>query len=75
MNTMMKNYTKVLTIAGNENLGTAGLSADLKTITALACYGMAATTTLVNASPHKIHSVFNVPEDFIVSQVRSVLND
>ena len=44
---MNKKYIRVLTIAGTDCSGGAGMQADLKTFSALKCYGMSVITAVV----------------------------
>ena len=43
---MKKTYTTVLTIAGSDGSGGAGIQADIKTFSALECYGLSVITAL-----------------------------
>lgn len=52
----------VLTIAGSDSSGGAGIEADLKTITAQGCYGMTCITALTCQTPEKVHSVVEIDE-------------
>ena len=42
----MRNYIPVLTVAGSDSSGGAGIQADIKTMSAIGCYGMSAITAL-----------------------------
>ena len=65
----------VLTIAGSDSSGGAGIQADLKTITALHCYGMSAITALTAQNTMGVTGIEAVPADFVVAQIRAVFDD
>jgi hydroxymethylpyrimidine kinase / phosphomethylpyrimidine kinase / thiamine-phosphate diphosphorylase len=69
---MMK---RILTIAGSDSGGGAGIQADLKTITVLGGYGMSAITALTAQNTVGVHGVHPVPVDFIRLQIETVLSD
>jgi hydroxymethylpyrimidine/phosphomethylpyrimidine kinase len=66
---------KILTIAGSDSGGGAGIQADLKTITVLGGYGMSAITALTAQNTLGVQGVHPVPVDFICMQMTSVLSD
>lgn len=68
----MKN---VLTIAGSDSSGGAGIQADLKTFAALGVYGMSVLTALTAQNTHGVHGVFNIPADFVQQQIDAVTED
>jgi hydroxymethylpyrimidine/phosphomethylpyrimidine kinase len=70
-----KKYRKVLTIAGSDSGGGAGIQADLKTYAALGCYGMSVITAITAQNTSNINAVFPVPEKIIVKQLDAVLSD
>lgn len=70
-----KQYCRALTIAGSDTTGGAGLEADLKSFSALGCYGMAAITTIVDESTVRINGIYDLPANFVASQVNSILGD
>lgn len=70
-----KHYKRVLTIAGSDPSGGAGIQADLKTFSACGCYGMSAIVAVVDENTVGVTGVHPVPVDFVTGQIRSVLDD
>lgn len=70
-----KQYFKVLTIAGSDSGGGAGIQADLKTFSALGCYGMSAITALTAQNTMGVKSIYHVDSNFIKDQLECVLED
>ncbi len=66
---------KVLIVAGSDSGGGAGIQADIKTVTALGGYAMTAITALTAQNTMGVHGIFEVPPEFVVRQMRVVLND
>jgi len=65
----------VLSIAGSDPSGGAGIQADLKTFAALGVYGMAAITALTAQNTVAVTGVHEVPPDFIAEQIDAVFAD
>jgi pyridoxine kinase len=67
---------KVLTIAGSDTSGGAGIQADLKTFQELGVYGMTALTTIVTMDPKNNwnHNVFPIAIDTLKAQLETVLS-
>ena len=70
-----KTYTRVLTIAGSDSGGGAGIQADLKTIAANGCYGMSVLTALTAQNTRGVFAIHLVPVDFVQKQLQVVLCD
>ncbi len=68
-------YARVLTIAGSDSGGGAGIQADLKTFTALGCYGMSAITALTAQNTIGVQGICTVSPEFLKVQIQSVLED
>ncbi len=68
-------YARVLTIAGSDSGGGAGIQADLKTFMALGCYGTSAVTALTAQNTIGVQGIHTVPPEFLKEQIQSVLED
>lgn len=66
---------KVLTIAGSDPSGGAGIQADLKTIAAHRLYGMSVITSLTAQNTTGVYGILNIPPEFIAQQIDCVFND
>ena len=71
----MKKYTTTLTIAGSDNSGGAGIQADLKTFSALGCYGMSVITALTAQNTRGVQTIYEVSPAFIGQQIDSIFED
>lgn len=65
----------VLSIAGSDCSGGAGIQADLKTMLANGVYGMTAVTALTAQNTMGVNSVMAVPPEFLEAQLRAVFED
>jgi len=68
-------YPRVLTIAGSDSGGGAGIQADLKTFSALGCYGMSAITALTAQNTRGVTAIHAVPPEFLKQQLQAVIED
>ncbi len=79
MNTLKKpsnNFIPtVLTIAGSDPSGGAGIQADLKTFTAAGVYGASVITALTAQNTQTVSAAMPIPADFVKQQLESVLSD
>lgn len=69
------NISNVLTIAGSDSGGGAGIQADLKTFSALGVYGASVITALTAQNTSEVRGVFPVTPDFIRLQLETVFDD
>lgn len=72
---MKKRYKTALTIAGSDPSGGAGIQADLKAFSACGCYGSSAIVAVVDENTVGVTGVHPIPVDFVVGQIKSVLDD
>jgi hydroxymethylpyrimidine/phosphomethylpyrimidine kinase len=72
---MGSDIKRVLTIAGSDSGGGAGIQADLKTFTALGCYGMSVVTAVTAQNTVEVRSIHEVPPPEVRSQLEAVLDD
>ncbi|HEA66594.1 MAG TPA: bifunctional hydroxymethylpyrimidine kinase/phosphomethylpyrimidine kinase [Desulfobacterales bacterium] len=70
-----KTYRRVLTIAGSDSGGGAGIQADLKTFSAIGCYGMSVITALTAQNTIGVTSIHAVPGVFVQQQMEAVFSD
>ena len=68
-------YPRVLSIAGSDSGGGAGIQADLKTIAALGCYGMTAITALTAQNTQGVRAIHGVPPQMLRDQIDAVVED
>ena len=65
----------ILSIAGSDPGGGAGIQADLKTFAALGCYGMAAITALTAQNTRGVRAVHLPPADFVAAEIEAIFAD
>ncbi|WVQ95268.1 phosphomethylpyrimidine kinase [Kwoniella sp. CBS 9459] len=70
-----KKRPHIMTIAGSDSSGGAGIQADLKTIEAFGCYGSSIITGLTAQNTLGVQAVHEVPADFVIKQLDSVVSD
>ena len=68
-------YKRVLSIAGSDPSGGAGIQADLKTMSACGCFGTTAITAVVDENTVGVYGLFPIPISFVQGQIKSVLDD
>ncbi|MFQ6114743.1 MAG: bifunctional hydroxymethylpyrimidine kinase/phosphomethylpyrimidine kinase, partial [bacterium] len=66
---------RLLTIAGSDSGGGAGIQADLKTFHAFGCYGMSVLTAITAQNTLGVHGVQDLPPEFVAIQLESVVSD
>lgn len=70
-----REYTTVLTIAGSDGSGGAGIQADLKTIAAAGCYGLSVLTAVTAQNTLGVVATLPLPEAFIREQFTAISGD
>ena len=65
----------VLTIAGSDSGGGAGIQADLKTFSALGVYGMSVLTSITAQNTIGVQGIHDLPPEFVGLQIDSVMQD
>ncbi len=66
---------KVLTIAGSDCSGGAGIQADMKTMAAHKVYGMSVITSLTAQNTTGVYGVLNIEPEFVAKQIDCVFQD
>lgn len=70
-----KSYPIVLSIAGSDSSGGAGIQADLKTFSSLGVYGTTAITAITAQNTQGVHSQFALPPQMVYDQIIAVIDD
>ena len=70
-----KSYPTVLSIAGSDSGGGAGIQADLKTFSSLGIYGATAITAITAQNTQGVHSQFALPPQMVYDQIIAVMED
>ena len=65
----------VLTIAGSDSGGGAGIQADLKTMSALGTYGLSVITALTAQNTRSVTTIHDAPPDMIAAQLDAIFDD
>ena len=68
-------YARVLSIAGSDSGGGAGIQADLKTIASLGCYGMTAITAITAQNTQGVRAIQTLPPELLSQQIDAVVED
>lgn len=72
---MKKQYNRVLTIAGSDSGGGAGIQADIKAISAMGCFAASAITAVTVQNTLGVEGVHPIPLDILRGQIDAVLSD
>ena len=65
----------VLTIAGSDSIGGAGIQADIKTISANGCYAMSVITSVTAQNTIGVTGIHDIPPEFVLKQLEAVFDD
>ena len=73
--TIMKHCPIILSIAGSDCSGGAGIQADIKTISALGGYAASVITAVTSQNTLGVQGVYTLPPEVVAQQIRSVMSD
>lgn len=71
----MKKYPTVLSIAGSDSIGGAGIQADIKTCCSIGAYAMTAITALTAQNTKGVKRVLATPADMLRAQLNAIITD
>ncbi|MGB7409488.1 MAG: bifunctional hydroxymethylpyrimidine kinase/phosphomethylpyrimidine kinase [Pontixanthobacter sp.] len=72
---MMRNPPRILSIAGSDSSGGAGIQADVKTIAMLGGYGMTAITAITAQNTLGVHAAQTLSPDLVAQQIDACVRD
>jgi hydroxymethylpyrimidine/phosphomethylpyrimidine kinase len=70
-----RRYCCVLTIAGSDSSGGAGIQADIKTFSALGCFGSSAITAITVQNTVGVSGIHSIPPEIVYDQIKAVMDD
>lgn len=70
-----RKYYSVLTIAGSDSGGGAGIQADIKTFSALGCFGTSAITAITVQNTLGVSDIHSIPPEIVYKQIKAVMDD
>jgi hydroxymethylpyrimidine/phosphomethylpyrimidine kinase len=70
-----RHYARVLSVAGSDSGGGAGIQADLKTFAALGCFGMTAITAITAQNTLGVSAIHALPPELLAAQIDAVVSD
>jgi hydroxymethylpyrimidine/phosphomethylpyrimidine kinase len=68
-------YPSVLTIAGFDGSGGAGIQADIKTFSALGCYATSVLTALPVQNTRGVRKIYPIPVEAVADQIDAIMED
>ncbi|WP_300690204.1 bifunctional hydroxymethylpyrimidine kinase/phosphomethylpyrimidine kinase [Chryseobacterium sp.] len=68
-------YPSVLTIAGFDGSGGAGIQADIKTASALGCFSTSVLTALPVQNTQGVRKIYSIPVEAVADQIKAILDD
>ncbi|KAI8883410.1 hypothetical protein K501DRAFT_272671 [Backusella circina FSU 941] len=71
----MSGIPKVLTIAGSDSGGGAGIQADIKTLTSMHVYATSVITSVTSQNTKGVDGIHDIPPEFVAKQLQAVLSD
>lgn len=74
-NFKFEQYIRLLSIAGSDSGGGAGIQADLKTFHRFQCYGMTVVTAITAQNTSGVSAVFDLPAEIVDKQFKAILTD
>lgn len=69
------NYNRVMTVAGTDPTGGAGIQADIKAISACGCFATSAITAVLAQNTMGVTAIQPIPDDMIRKQIVAILED
>ena len=70
-----RKLAKIMTIAGSDSGGGAGIQGDIKTISSLGGYATTAITAITAQNTVGVKNILNIPINMIEEQIKAIIND